>query len=579
VSRAVPALLGIAVWTALLVATATPASARSGGQPHAIIVTVDDAALDDLLADPWIRSLAAAGGAGLLSTEESRTAVHDLRSAYLGFEGALPFEVHPAGSVEPPGGALDRAAGIVTTLLSASDASDVLVLVASNRAPAPDVVGGLTAVVMASGDPGAMVASLGATAPPVGSVSTLTSDSTGRDGVVTSADLAETVSVFAADGAPRDTGGAVFRVVDGPPPLDLYERYLQQRRLYVPVGIAAGLYVTIAGLICLGLSAFRRRLPRWSSWLGAALAIAVVPLALSLLLVGHLDRLTYATVVPFVLGVTGVGAAGCTAAGVRRGPLIALAWAGAVTLAALAAEAALGWTAAITPLLGGSQLDGGRFFGMPNVQIGLVLGASVYVAQRLRSPRAGAAVVAVSGLVAGLPWTGSNLGAAVTLFASAGIWYGVRTGGGWARVLGWTIVASVAGGLLVAVVHRVLAPAETHISRFAEEAGGVSDLWERFVERLGVGARLIANNPFALVPVVGVIATLVVVLRPPARVRETFVAHPGWRDALVTILLGSAVAYVANDSGAAALGLGFGTALAGLMFVSLLTGREKMERT
>jgi hypothetical protein len=52
-------------------------------------------------------------------------------------------------------------------------------------------------------------------------------------------------------------------------------------------------------------------------------------------------------------------------------------------------------------------------------------------------------------------------------------------------------------------------------------------------------------------------------------VAASFAQHPGWREALLTILFGSVVAYVANDTGAAALGLGFGTALGALLFVSL----------
>ena len=53
---------------------------------------------------------------------------------------------------------------------------------------------------------------------------------------------------------------------------------------------------------------------------------------------------------------------------------------------------------------------------------------------------------------------------------------------------------------------------------------------------------------------------------------------PGWREALMTILLGSVVAYVANDSGAAALGLGFGMASVGLMSATLRTGAIPEQR-
>ena len=50
-----------------------------------------------------------------------------------------------------------------------------------------------------------------------------------------------------------------------------------------------------------------------------------------------------------------------------------------------------------------------------------------------------------------------------------------------------------------------------------------------------------------------------VALRPPAAIPLAFDRHPVWQDAAVTIAAGSVVAYFVNDSGAAALGLGFGT--------------------
>jgi hypothetical protein len=68
------------------------------------------------------------------------------------------------------------------------------------------------------------------------------------------------------------------------------------------------------------------------------------------------------------------------------------------------------------------------------------------------------------------------------------------------------------------------------------------------------------------------------VLRPPPSVAASFDGRDRWRDAVLTILLGSVVAYLANDTGAAALGFGFGTAMSGLLDVSLATARGKMRR-
>ena len=356
-------------------------------------------------------------------------------------------------------------------------------------------------------------------------------------------------------------------MVDASPPIDLVDRYVQSKRLTVPIGTAAALFAVFGA--ALGIVAlWWRRAPSWLRQLGAWVAISLPFLALSLLLVGHLPSLTYATVVPFVVATTAIATLALTPVAERWGTLGAVAAAGVILLVALVVEAAIGWTAALTPLLGGSQLDGGRFFGFPNAFIGLLLGGSLYVAQRL--PRVhGTVLIAAAGLFAGSPWTGSNIGAAVTLFAAAGIWWGLRGELGWWRTALAAVVGVAGGVVLVVIAHRYLTSAATHITTFSEHTGGIGGLWNKLVDRLGVGTDLIANNPFALLPVVGVLVMLVVVLRPPRVVGASFRDAPVWRLALLTIVTGSIVAYLVNDSGAAALGEGLTTSLAGMLYVSL----------
>jgi hypothetical protein len=397
-------------------------------------------------------------------------------------------------------------------------------------------------------------------------IPTLTSDSTRRVGVVVAEDLLPTMESMA--GLPdAGSGGAVIRSVNAPVPLELMDRYVANRRMSVPIQTAAGLYVTFAGLLGVTLLAMRRRVPPWLSSLGAWIAIATVPLALALLLAGHLPTLSYATVLPAVIGGTLLGTAAFVPVGRARGTLDALAWMGAVVLAVVVLEAALGWTAAMFTFLGGTELDGGRFYGLPNVDIGLLLGASVFVASRLRRTADGVALIAAVALFAGLPFAGANLGAAVTLAATAGLWWGLRDRRGTIPTAIACVVAAGVGLVVVLLLNRFLPGPPTHITNFVEGQG--DGVLSTVAHRLRTGLDLIARNPFAIAPVIGVPATLLAVLRPAAPVRASFDQHPGWREALLTILWGSVVAYVANDTGAAALGLGFGTALGGLLFVSL----------
>jgi hypothetical protein len=456
----------------------------------------------------------------------------------------------------------DELADAVDTLATALDrspASQETVLLVSDGA-----ADGLGAVVMASGSPAELAAALRA-APTSDPVDTLTSDSTRRDGVVTSDDVVFTASVFVDP--TTDVDGSPIRIVDGPPPLELHDRYVGSKRLTVPIGTAAAVYVGLASLVAI-IALWRPDVSRRHRRFCASLAISVPFVALSLLLVGHLPFLTYATVIPSVIATTALATLALVPAARRWGTFGAIATAGVILLVALAIEGLLGWPAALTPLLGGSQLDGGRFFGLPNVFIGLLLGGSLYVAQRLpRTP--GTLLIAAAGLFAGAPWTGSNIGAAVTLFAAAGIWWGLRGGLVWWRTAIAAVAAIAAGTILVVVAHRYLTSAPTHITTFSEHTGGIAGLWEKFVDRLGVGFDLIADNPFALLPVIGVLVMLVVVLRPPGPLRRSFDEAPVWRLALLTIVVGSVVAYLANDSGAAAVGEGLTTSLAGMLYVSL----------
>ncbi len=342
-------------------------------------------------------------------------------------------------------------------------------------------------------------------------------------------------------------------------------------------GVVTDLDVRPTILEFLGLIAMRRRVPRTLARAGAWVGMSVPALGVALLAAGHLPTLSYATVVPFVIGATAVGTL-AFAPLARRDALLPPAAIGVGVLLFFVAEAAAGWTGALTPFLGGSELDGGRFFGLPNVFLGLLIGASLYVAFRL-PPGWGFALVVAGALFAGLPFTGANIGAAVSLFAAAGLWLSLRTRGrlGW-REAGVTAAVVVVGTAAILLAHRFLTATPTHVTRFEEATGWrLGDVWRTFTHRLSTGWHLIEQNPFALVPVIGLPATLLAVLRPPPPVRQALRRHPAWRDALLVTLLGGIVAYVANDTGPAAVGLAFGSGLGGLVYVSLIEEPEKME--
>ena len=111
----------------------------------------------------------------------------------------------------------------------------------------------------------------------------LTSDSTRRPGVVADVDPAATVAEWL--GLPYDAGAPMERTGE-PAPLDLYERYLQQRRLAVPVAAGAWGLMLVFGLGGFLALAFRRRLSPRTLAVTGALVGSLPWLALGLLLVG-----------------------------------------------------------------------------------------------------------------------------------------------------------------------------------------------------------------------------------------------------------------------------------------------------
>jgi hypothetical protein len=540
---------------------AHPAHAQSDDS-DAIVIILDGASLPDLLAVDELRAVATNGGAALMNGRS------DVRQTFPDTFfpprtiGRLPFTYVDLGTVRP-----SEAARAVTEELRTADAP-VLMLIISASSSAASVADGdeLGTVIAAWGDPAQLLEA-------GGEPRALTSDSTRRAGVVADVDPAATVAGWLDL---RPDAGAPIETTDEPAPLDLHERYLQQRRLAVPAAVASWGVMLLFGLAAVVALAFRDRLSPRALDVVVALTMSLPWLALGLLLVGHLPTLVVATVVPFLVVFVVIGVAFTRWVEARRGIFVALAAAGGVILTILATEAALGWPAAVTPLAGGGQLDGGRFFGMPNVEIGIVLGSAMFVAHRIRAG-SGFLLLAVCALVAGSPWTGSNLGAAITLFAAAGLWFAIRRRRPWWLIVVMAGLITAIGTASVALVHRYLTDRPTHVTAFLDDTafGGVID---RIADRLAIGLDQLTQTPAALIPVVGTLILLVVVLRPPASIARSFEGHDAWRDAALVLLLGSVVAYLANDTGAAAVGFGFGFALSGLLGVSLAAARGKMSR-
>jgi hypothetical protein len=545
---------------------ASIARAQEGPRREAFVFLVPGVSFEEMLGQPEVVSLSRAGGAGLMTLGGGLPTE--------GEAGVVPGEpatLHFRWLDPDTEGGLDRVTDEIRSTIEASNADRVLVVVTSTvSSPEMRVAKDeLHPIVVAEGAPTDLF-------PDTGAQGSLTSDSTRRDGVVTDLDVIPTIAAFQGVVPPADSVGSPIEIIPGPPPFELHERYLAQRRMYVPVGTAGGIYLAVAGLGGIAVLALGRRVPERVRRVFGWACLSVAMLAASLLAAGHLPDLTYAAIVPFVALVTVFGTL-AFAPLQHRDVLLVPAGIGLTVLLFFVLEAALSWTAALTPFVGGSELDGGRFYGLPNAFIGLLIGGCLWVAHRLRTS-AGVALLLAAALFAGLPYLGSNLGGGVSLFAAAGVWLAVHERqrlGPWKGI--GVFVGFTLGGLALLLAAHAVSPLETHVTRFEEQAGGLGGVLEKVGDRLQVGFDLIARNPFALIPVLGLPVTIAAVLWPPGPLRPSLLGHPAWRDAILVTLLAGVVAYLVNDSGPAAAGFAFGLGLGGLLGVSLLSEAGKME--
>lgn len=624
----------IAAAPAAFAADAAP-SAGQARPGQALLVLVDGASFAELMAVPTFRQLARAGGAALMTTHvtgpdrdrstyltigagtlvsedasaERALMVRTLDAAGLesctigaggpvtGADAILSLTLTPAGtgtplcsrapSLAPEPGTASPASSLRVLALTGSAAHDgqlvrdavsalptrpTLVVVASPRpSPAMDRAGDeVTPLVVAAGLPGSLF-------PANGELHALTSDSTRTDGLVANVDLAPTVLRFFGVAIPSEMDGSAAVRTDAPAPFSLYDRELEYRRTRFLVQIGEVAFVSAAGLVAIiTLLILRRRgrpLGARTSGPLEFLALCGAALPVAVLSGGLLPHLTYAWVVPYLV-VASVALAALALRPGWPGPAAPLRFVGAVGVAFIGLDLALGGQGLRLSLLGGTMFDGVRFYGMPNAAISPLLASALFVSAGLTGGQ-GFVVLGASGLLAGFPSLGANIGASITLFAAAGLWLAAASPAGRFRLRQASVVAGVMlGGLVVVLLSsRYLASTPTHATRLVERTGGrVGELIATSIHRLGIGAHQVLASPAALIPLVGLPIVLVLVLVRPGPLRRGL-CDPTWRKVLAVLVIAAAVGYVANDTGVAAAAPAFLYAMVGLWYPTLRAWR------
>jgi hypothetical protein len=510
-----------------------------------LVYVLDGVGYEEALAHPTLRSIHVKGGIGLMTeTEPIEEVLADIRA--LKRFGVAVQRTNPnqlfrhlfretlGPHVEPP--------SVELLVLGFTD----------GHQPAPILLGRGTAEELARNR---------------GPARGLTSETTGRPGVVSNVDLLPTILEFLGQPIPEDAAGNPIRA-EGSPPTALHRTYLEYRKVVTPVGLIV-LGLALAAL-AVGLALI---LGPWRPPVTMVRGVAVVGLFAVSLQVGMLagswlPDFSWPVVLGTVAGVGALVTALALWAG-RRSPYVAVAVVGAAGVALVVMDWLLGWRSLLTPLLGGSALEGVRFYGLGNSYAGLLLAGVVLVAALLR-PWAGVAVLVAAALFAGVPWAGADLGGGITLFGAAGIWWAlrVRSRVGLAELAG--VVAAVLGGAVLLVLLHRLAPEPSHVTRAVEEAGDLGGIAGASLDRLALNLQATARTPLVWLALAAVPAAIWVAWRRPRPFRPALETHSGWREAVLALGLSAVLGYLLNDT--------YGLTAVALVYLSLALVHPALDR-
>jgi hypothetical protein len=252
-------------------------------------------------------------------------------------------------------------------------------------------------------------------------------------------------------------------------------------------------------------------------------------------------------VVLATLAGTGVFIAGLTYALVRSEPRRQLAFVAGIAVALIVVDATLGWRSLLTPLLGGSALQGERFFGVGNSYAGVLMAGAVLGAALVR-PVVGVGLLVCASLFAALPFIGADIGGGVTLMLLAALWFVLRRD---SRQTASDVALAAAGAVLGVAVLLLLnrfAPSPTHVTRALEASHGPLSLASVLGSRLDDNIRATAQAPGMWAALLAIPILLGLAITRSGPFRRPLVAHPAWRDACVVLGVGAIVGYLLNDT-------------------------------
>ena len=415
----------------------------------------------------------------------------------------------------------------------------------------------------------------------------LTSDSTRRDGLVLSTDLAPTILERLRLDVPDAMSGSRIRAEGTPDPDELasLERRMAdvgpRRGPVIGLSLVAWVAVALAAVAAFGARGARAALPV------VALAGLYVPAVL--LVAAALDPSEAVERLLVGLGCPALG--GATLAVTRGYGAVALAC--AVSVIAYAVDVIAGSAFTALSLIGPNPALGVRFYGIGNeleATVAALVPIGVGAALAERGSRAGSAVpartaavafglAAVAGVLVFAPGRfGADVGAAIVLPVGAAVAAWFVLGGGRGRL----VLAVVAPLLAVAALFAIdlVLGGDAHLSRSVLDAGGLDDIGDVVERRLRLSAESFGRNigkPSMLV-CVALIAMGVVLRR---RIAAWFDGARPALAGLVGAIAATVVGTLANDSGALLLliGTGFSSLFVAFVWSTTAPSRREPART
>jgi hypothetical protein len=390
----------------------------------------------------------------------------------------------------------------------------------------------------------------------------LTSPTTRRDGIITTEDLAPTIASILGlkplDGAegraatfvPRSGAALQLAALEG----DLIQTARDRRPLtrWTLIGSMILVGITLPVALWRRPNPGRdRRIPRNAQELLATLLIAAAATPLALYVNGAFYPESTKQAAWETLAVS-LGLAVAARAFLRFNGALAL----VLSLTALIPliDILLGTPLGMRSPLAFQIAGGGRFYGVDDGVLGVVVGAEIFAAalilERAHNPRFGprlaALVFAVSVWLLGAPSYGAKFGAALTAVPAFGVLAWIIAGRRftWRAIAGIAIATLAVTGLLIGVDAVRSSESQTHVARAVEGRSSVSAIISRKVHaQWQIGAHTIWLPAI----LVFTVAILLVLWRRRDRVGGEW--HPMLKPALLAAGVGGVAGIAFNDGG------------------------------